>query len=137
MYQTEREAQAQYDSMSLQFQADVYGYQSQVSAARAAANATVGAANAQSAGLIGAAQAEAAGLLGVAETEAAALVEVANTEGRATVAAAEATAAPGMAAAKEVARQNRVREDNQAVERAAWARRQDELREMYNDQWDL
>ena len=135
MYQIEREAQAQYDSMSLQFQADVYGYQSQVTAAQAAADATVGAANAQSAGLVGAAQAEAAGLLGVAETEAAALVDVANIESRATVDAARATAAPGMAAARSADTERRDRLwDRLRVEarQPAYRRHNETLR---NDWW--
>jgi hypothetical protein len=135
MYQTEREAQAQYDSMSLQYQADVYGYQSQVSAARAAANAAVGAANAQSAGLIGAAQAESASLLGVAEFEAKALVDVANIESRAVVDAARATAAPGLEAAKTAAKESAEKLRLKAEDRAREQARQDELKREYEAQW--
>lgn len=134
MYQTEREAQAQYDSMLLQYQADIYGYQSQVTAAREAANATVGAANAQSAGLVGAAQAEAAALLGVAEVESAAMVEVATVESQATVAAATAAAAPGMAAANNTAEELRLQERARGQARADEERRQARLRRQYEDQ---
>ena len=123
MYQTEREAQAQYDSMSLQYQADVYGYQAQVSAARAAADAAVGAANAQSAGLIGAAQAEAA-----------ALVDVANIESRATVDAARATAAPGMATANNAAEELRMESYYKSLARADEERRQADMRRQAG-QW--
>ncbi len=100
MYQTEREAQASYDSMRLQFEADVYGYNAQLQAANTAANATIGAAQLNADAITHAADANMAATLGAAQYQAQGVLGAAQMNMLGTLGAADAAAAATLGAAE-------------------------------------